>query len=276
MTTSVDTTVGPPQTTSSSSTSVGLDDTGTSSSGAPSTDSTGSSSSSSSSDSGSTTDSGGTTDSGSESSGSESTGGGGFVCPPGGGGACIAPGECASNACYLVGPLGGVCSECDEDADCAMGCSPGNPVTGACALCCDGSLGCGCETGLACQAGLSCAPILQIPGILSTSACSECVDDAGCPAGLLCSPTYDLDGLSGHFACVLPGSKAIDEGCDLTGSGDAQCATGQCAPAAIMGIPVIGVCSECNEGTDCASGSCMLPEVVINGTMLEVATGMCV
>jgi Cys-rich repeat protein len=157
-----------------------------------------------------------------------------------------------------------------------MGCSPGNPLTGACAVCCDGSPGCGCETALACQAGLSCVEIFDVPGILTTAACSECSVDADCAAGQLCSPMYDLNGFRGQFACIAPGTKAIGEGCDDFGSGDAQCASGQCAPAAVMGIPLIEVCSECDEDADCGGGSCVLPEIALNGDLLEVVPGACV
>jgi Cys-rich repeat protein len=302
-------------TASGSGTSTGVDDTGTSSTGLPSTDSSstgggsssgstgggsssgstvgessssstvGESSSSSTvgesssgstvgeSSSGSTGDessSGSTgdwTSGGESSSSSESSGDGPSML----GDPCVDPGECASNACYVVGPLGGVCSECDEDADCAMGCSPGNPLSGTGALCCDGSVGCGCETGLACRAGLFCVELLDIPGILTTSACSECMADGDCGAGMLCSPTYELEALLGRFVCVAPGSKGLDEGC----TDDAQCASGECVPADIMGIPFISVCSECDNNVDCAAGVCVLPQVVVNGDFLEVASGMC-
>lgn len=266
-TTSAETTTELPQTTSGTST--GLDDTGTSSSGGSSTD-TGSTSteagtSTDGTTGGSSTDGStgsGSTDSGSTGGESSSSGGEVFVCPPGGGDPCMGPGDCASNACFDAGPLGGVCSECDEDADCAMGCSPGNPLTGACGFCCDGSLGCGCESVAACQAGLACAPILSVPGILETLACSECIIDAGCPAGQLCSPDYQLEGLIGQKVCVAPGSKALGEGCDLDGSGDAQCASGQCAVASAVGIEVMGVCAECNEDADCPPGGfCQLPTI---------------
>ncbi|MCA9712832.1 MAG: hypothetical protein KDK70_43795, partial [Myxococcales bacterium] len=139
----------------------------------------------------------------------------GFMCPPGGGMACSLPGECASNQCYTIGILGGVCSECDEDADCAFGCSPANPLTGDCALCCDGSLGCGCETALACQAGLACASLLNVPGIVDISTCSECANDLDCAGGELCAPSYDLANFGGLHQCVPPMSQANGVGCEL-------------------------------------------------------------
>ncbi len=244
---------------------------GTSSSGPPPSTSTTSGTTSGTS-SGTTS---GTT-SGSTDEGSSSGGGMPFVCPPGGGMACTMPGDCASNACYTVGPLGGICSECDEDADCAWGCHPGNPLSGDCAVCCDGSIGCGCESVVACQAGLHCTDIVVIPGIISQATCGECSIDADCPAGLLCAPSYDLAGLAGQHDCVAPGSRANNEGCNIAGSGDLQCASGNCATASLMGIPVVSVCSECNEDADCPGGSCVLPEVAIVGMSLDIIPGMCV
>lgn len=190
--------------------------------------------------------------------------------------ACAFGAECASGECYVVGPLGGVCSECDSDADCAFGCSPGNPLSGACATCCDGSLGCGCESGAACLPGLSCNQLIDVPGIIDVSTCSECQTDGDCPGGELCSPDYDLNMLRGQYTCVPPGTKANEEGCDLVGSGDQQCISGNCAPLTLMGIPVAAVCSECNVDADCPAGTCMLPELAIVGTMLQVVPGACI
>jgi len=190
--------------------------------------------------------------------------------------ACTLPGDCATNACFTVGPLGGVCSECDEDADCTWGCHPGNPLSGDCATCCDGSAGCGCETGAACQGGLFCTQLIDFAGIIDQSTCSECSVDADCPGGELCSPTYDLSGLAGQHDCIAPGAHANGEGCTAGGSGDLQCASGHCAPATLMGIPVVSVCSECIVDADCAVGTCMLPEVEVAGAGLVVNPGMCV
>jgi hypothetical protein len=277
--TTLDTSTGPGELTSS--TTAAVDDTGTSSStGSPSTDSSSgpgsSSSDGDSSSSSSSSDSGSTGSSSSSEGESSSSGGDQFVCPPAGGQACTDPIECASNACFVVGPLGGVCSECDEDADCAWGCTPANPLTADCATCCDGSQGCGCETDAACQAGLPCRTIFEIPGILSHSSCSQCESDLDCAGGELCAPEYRLDQLLGQYVCVPAGSRLIDEGCDETGSGDAQCASGNCAPAAIMGIPIMSVCSVCDADADCPAGQqCTLPEVVINGNNLEIASGYC-
>ncbi len=260
-------------TTSTTVATVGVDTTaGVGGSGTTSTvDSTGSSSSGSPQD---TSTGPGQTDSGSTGDESTSSGGPAFMCPPQGGGQCNSPNDCASNACWIAGPLGGVCSECDEDSDCAFGCHPGNPLDGSCATCCDGSLGCGCETIAACQGGLFCPQVIDIPGILSVSACSECQTDAGC-GGQLCSPTYDLAGLAGHFECVDASSQLDGDGCDLQGSGDLQCDSGNCAQATLMGIPILGVCSECNTGADCNSGVCVPAEVQFAGVNLVIVPAMC-
>jgi hypothetical protein len=67
-----------------------------------------------------------------------------------------------------------------------------------------------------------------------------------------------------------------DEGCDLTGDGS-ECTSGQCAPAALNGIPLLAVCSPCNEDTDCGGGeTCQFPEVALEGTMLVLVPGACV
>ncbi|MCX4247377.1 hypothetical protein [Paraliomyxa miuraensis] len=184
--------------------------------------------------------------------------------------------DCCSGNCYLVGPLGGVCSECDEDADCPQwGCNPASPLEGIPAWCGDGLSGSGCETNAACQPGFVCDTIFEIPGIVETSTCGECSSDTPCPAGNLCAPAYDLSLFAGHWYCVPQGALPPGAGCDEPGTGDLQCASGHCAPASLMGISVIGVCSECESNLDCPGGSCVLPEVVIEGNELVVELGYC-
>jgi hypothetical protein len=193
------------------------------------------------------------------------------------GSACIDPAvDCCSGNCYVVGPLGGVCSECDEDSDCPQwGCSPGSPLTGEPAVCGNGGPGSGCESDEACQPGYLCNIIIDIPGIVETSTCSECVDDLDCSPGTLCAPTYDLSLLSGSWSCIAPMSLPDTAGCDAAGSGDQQCASGNCAEAALMGIPLLGACSQCDEDADCGGGSCVLPEVVVQGKELLIEPGYC-
>lgn len=188
--------------------------------------------------------------------------------------------DCMSGNCFVVGPLGGVCSECDEDADCAettgFGCNFGNPLTGVPAVCSmTGEIGESCESTDACAKGLECGTLISVPGILEASTCGECTDDSACD-GQECAPTYDITNIGGFFSCVDAMTVENDQGCDLMGMGE-ECVSQNCAPAAIMGIPVLGVCSPCNEDSDCAMGeTCQLPEIGIDGTALALIPGACV
>ncbi len=197
------------------------------------------------------------------------------------GAACADPEcDCESDNCFVVGPLGGVCSECDESADCkpepGFGCNFGNPLTGTPAMCSTtGDVGESCETVDDCADGLYCPTLIEVPGILSAATCSECEGDMGCMDGDICTPSYDIANIGGNYYCAPPGSVPDNEGCNLTGDGT-ECASGQCAPASLMGIPVVAVCSPCNEDNDCGPGeTCTLPEVAINGNMLELVPGSC-
>lgn len=199
------------------------------------------------------------------------------------GDACAEPCDCDSSACFVVGPLGGVCSECDEDADCAdttgFGCNFGNPLTMTPAVCSTtGDVGQSCETVDACADGLFCPTLIEVPGILSASTCSECEPETnnGCMGTDICTPTYDIANIGGNYYCAPVGSVPNDEGCNLTGDGT-ECESGQCSPASLMGIPVVAVCSPCNEDGDCGGGmTCQLPEVAIAGNALELVPGACV
>lgn len=210
----------------------------------------------------------------------------GSPCPNDGalGDACSDACGCMSEACFVVGPLGGVCSECEGDADCAdttgFGCNFGNPLAGQPAVCSpDGTLGEGCETADACATDLFCPTLIEVPGILGAATCSECETDADCmgpmSGGPLCVPTYDIEAIGGFYQCVSPNSIPDDEGCNLLGDGS-ECMSGQCAPASIMMIPVLGVCSPCNEDSDCmGTETCVLPEIAIEGTSLALVPGQC-
>ena len=216
-------------------------------------------------------------------SGGAATGGsGGSGCGTGVlGAACADVCDCASGVCFVVGPLGGVCSSCDEDADCAattgFGCNFGNPLSGTPAVCSTtGTAGESCESVSACAASLYCVTVVEVPGILSTATCSACepVGNAGCVGSDICAPAYDIANFGGSYACVVPGAVANGGGCNLTGDGS-ECASGQCAPAALQGIPVVGVCAPCNEDGDCGLGTCILPEVALEGTTLTLIPGSC-
>ena len=250
--------------------------------GDPTTDSTGGTTDSTGGTTDGTTDStGGTTEVSGESSGSSSdTGGGtdpgtsgstGDLVPDGG--SCSADEECVSGECYLVGILGGVCGECNEDADCADGgCTLPNPLNGTPPVCNMGLLGEGCETTDVCDTDLVCALIIDIPGLVSASTCSECETDADCGMDT-CQPDYDLPNFSGVNECVMPGSLADGHGCDLV-TGDAACASGHCAQGNLMMILFLGVCSECEVDGDCGPGeTCVEPDIDLMGGL---TAGMCV
>jgi hypothetical protein len=189
--------------------------------------------------------------------------------------------DCESDNCFLVGPLGGVCSECDSSEDCeattGFGCNFGNPLTMTPAVCSTtGDVGESCESVDDCAAGLFCPTLIEVAGILTVATCSECEEDMGCMGGDICTPTYDIVNIAGNYYCAAPGSVPDDEGCNLTGDGS-ECASGNCAPASLMMIPVVAVCSPCNEDMDCAAGeTCMFPEVALAGNALELIPGGCV
>lgn len=198
------------------------------------------------------------------------------------GAACVDPVcDCASDNCFVVGPLGGVCSECDESADCkpvpGFGCNPGNPLTGVPAVCSrTGEVGEGCETIDDCAPGRFCPIVIEVPGIVSVASCSECEGDMGCAGGRICAPSYDIAALRGYYACADPGSVPDAEGCNLDGDGS-ECASGECAPAALDGITFVAVCSPCNGPGDCGGGlACQLPEVMLDGAGLSIVPGACV
>jgi len=258
---------------SSDSTGPSVDDTGTET-GPDET--TGDSGSSGDSDSDSTGETGtedtgpgdtGTTDTGTTDTGTtdagESTSTGEPPDPPDplpNGSQCSSDEECESNQCFVAGVLGGICGECNEDADCVGGgCTPANPITSAPPVCNDGELADGCESTAACMPGLECASILSVPGILDANTCSECLDDTDCP-GQTCQPSYDVPGLTGVLVCVDLGSLADGDGCDLA-TGAAACSSGTCAAADFMMLFELGVCSECQVDADCPGGTCQGPEI---------------
>ena len=142
------------------------------------------------------------------------------------------------------------------DADCPIGgCTPPDPVANppVGAVCNDGSLGDGCQSDVVCQDPLVCVEVLEIPGIITTTTCSECEVDADCGADL-CAPVYAFPALGGHWECVMPGSGPNGSGCSLVGSGDASCTSGMCAEADVMGLFSVGVCSDCEVDADCDAG----------------------
>ena len=170
---------------------------------------------------------------------------------------CEFDSECASGHCYVAGPLGGLCGECNTDADCDVGgCTAPNPLAmprqGS--RCNVGEYGGGCMSDDACGDALVCASIIDVPGIIEVATCSECVADADCDAGQLCAPDIAVVQVTGVKRCVAEGSLANGQSCDLQGSGDSSCASGHCALASVMGILDLGVCSQCENDVDCGAG----------------------
>ena len=187
---------------------------------------------------------------------------------------CMEDCECVSESCYSS-VLGGLCGECTSDADCpAGGCTPPDPLTSppVGAVCNDGGFAEGCETDAACQDPWICVSVVDIPGILESSTCSECQSDADC-GGDLCSPEYAFPSIGGYWECVAPDSEGLGTACDFVGSGDESCMSGFCTAADIMGLLSIGICSECEVDGDCLGGqTCDPPEVDLHSGMLVPAT----
>jgi len=176
--------------------------------------------------------------------------------------------------CFISGALGGLCGECNEDADCpAGGCTPPNPLDATPAVCNVGAVGDGCETDLVCAMGLECGEIVNIPGIVTASTCGECDDNADCTPGDSCQPDYDLTQFTGVLECTADGSLANGHGCTLDADGDAACSSGFCEDADLMGLLTLGVCSECASDADCGPGTCNPPELDV---VLGLIPGECV
>jgi len=190
---------------------------------------------------------------------------------PGGnpdGSACTADMECASGHCYLAGVLGGVCGECSTDADCDFGCNAPNPLASPPegSTCSAGNLGENCEDDTACV-GLECVPVIDVPGIIEVSSCSECNADADCMPGQVCDVDISVADFDGVWTCTPAGTEGLGSSCDPQGSGDQACSSGHCASADIMGLIELGVCSECDVDADCMPGqTCVAPEVGLDGT----------
>jgi hypothetical protein len=188
------------------------------------------------------------------------------VITGGGGGMCSADEECASNSCFLLPLLGGLCGECKVDGDCVDGgCSTPNPFAGVGAMCNDGSAGDGCQTDAVCSDldNPHCGVVLDATPIIKISTCGECKTNADCdaPKGN-CSPDVDVSEFSGIMQCVADGSLANDSACNYVEQGgvplgNAACASGKCGTAVLMGIIKVGVCGECLTDADCGGGSCV-------------------
>jgi hypothetical protein len=186
---------------------------------------------------------------------------------------------CASGRCFLVPILGGWCGECLVDEDCpGGGCTVPNPIASVGAVCNMGEAGAGCMSADACTdaAFPACATVLDIPGIITVSTCSQCDANADCPPDAPnCTPVYDIGDFSGVKECRPDNSVPNDEGCSLTEDpmgqpeGNAACQSGFCGEADIMGLLKMGICGECNVDSDCPQGqSCTAPQVDLNSATL--------
>ncbi len=203
----------------------------------------------------------------------------GPVEPQPNGESCTENEGCISALCFST-PLGGVCGECVTDLDCADitggGCTIPNPlaVPPSGATCNMGEPGAGCMSDEICMGEQVCATILDVPGLLTASTCSECIDDTGCIDGALCSPSYDVLNLGGIKTCVQPGDVPDGDGCDLEGSGDEACNSGFCAAADVLGQLELGVCNPCEVDADCGAGEVCDPPTV--DLMAGLVVGGCV
>lgn len=242
---------------------------GTGSSGG--VDSTGSTISATGQGSGNADSTGGTTSDGMDSAGflpGETTDGGSTPLPNGG--MCTSPLECESGYCYQIPMLGGVCSECLEDAHCDMGTCSLDPAA-LYAVCTDGSLGVMCDSDEGCMGDLVCTSLVNTGGLIPADFCSECRDgDLFCEGEQVCSPVYDLAMFQGYHACLDPGSVPNGGGCPLNGlMGDGTvCASGMCGVATLLNVIPLGVCGECLDDMDCMGPStCQPPSADMSGLM---------
>jgi len=175
---------------------------------------------------------------------------------------------CESEFCFVLPMLGGVCSECLMDTDCAEGtCSL--DAAAAYAICTDGGIGVMCDSDKGCMDDLVCSEILDTAGLFPLDFCSECRDDVPCADGQLCSPVYDLANVAGFLGCVDPMSVPDGEGCPLVGGvGDgAVCMSGLCGVALLFDLIPVGVCGECLTDMDCPGGTCQPAAADMAGLM---------
>jgi hypothetical protein len=175
--------------------------------------------------------------------------------------------ECESGFCYQIPMLGGVCSECLTDTDCATGTCSLDPQVFY-AVCTDGSIGVMCSSDEGCMGELVCAELIDTGGFFNASFCSECNDATPCANDQICSPVYDLASFQGYLACMDPGTAPNGAGCPIDGfQGDGEvCQSGICSVATLLGLIPIGLCGECLDNTDCPDMETCAPAVAdMNG-----------
>jgi hypothetical protein len=182
----------------------------------------------------------------------------GPVEPQPNGGFCLVDDECTSGYCLAIEGVGGVCSECELDADCAMGTCVFEILVGY-SICTDGSAGVDCMSDRGCAEGLVCVPVFGEGGF-SPTRCSECGPATPCPDGQGCSLITDNGLLDAYLGCIDAGTVPLGETCPAVGGvGDGTiCTSGQCGVISVFMFD-IGVCSECDADEDCMMGQACSP-----------------
>lgn len=171
---------------------------------------------------------------------------------------CMSGAQCMTGNCYKImlpvdGLPPGICSECDEDADCVaagsgISCTVDSVSLGG--TCTDGGLGSYCESQAACQPQFFCDPIVDGAEGLLPNACNECRVDGDCTAPKRCVPAIDVAAYTGQKSCVAPGAVADDGLCPLVNGGP-MCASGICNILDVGGLLQVGVCGTCSADADC-------------------------
>lgn len=190
------------------------------------------------------------------------------------GGFCGMDEECQSGHCLAIDGVGGVCSECEIDSDCAMGTCVFDIGIGYSA-CTDGGVGVDCMSDDGCADGLVCVDVFDAGGF-SPLRCSECGPDAPCPDGQGCVLITDNGLLEAYLGCVDAGTVPLGETCPVVGGvGDgATCMSGECGVISVFGGAVeIGVCSECDADADCPVGQTCSPPDFSMGMLLPGTCG---
>ena len=177
-----------------------------------------------------------------------------MTCLDGAGSPCdvATPDTCASGLCSTP-PVGntGVCTECNETADCDPGqiCDPPDFLGGRLYGECVGSK----DLGEACGGDGECSS-----SHCNTGVCSDCSVANDCGDGGSC---IDDTATSGYFICL----GGLGQGC---GAGE-ECASGFCFSNPIGG----GSCSECLESTDCGANEICDPPQLLGGLNYAVCVG---
>lgn len=182
----------------------------------------------------------------------------GPIEPQPNGGFCMVDEECESGHCAGIPDIGGVCSDCADDADCDLGTCVVDITVGY-SVCTDGSAGTDCTSDASCAPGLVCVPVIDAGGF-SPTRCSECGPDTPCPDGQGCTLITD-NLLEAYYGCIDAGTVPNGETCPVVGGvGDGTiCMSGQCGVIDVFGF-LIGVCSECDADDDCMPGqTCSSP-----------------